>query len=55
MTFWIVSAVVVLVLVGLVWWLSGRAKPVNRGTERTLSGQENDHIARSKGGGFSGM
>jgi hypothetical protein len=55
MVFWLLAVVVVIVASGLAWWWSGRAKPIERRGERTLSGAENDHIARSKGGGFSGM
>ena len=53
--FWVIAAVVIVGFGCLVWWWSGRSKPILRRSERSLSGKENDHIARSKGGGFSGM
>lgn len=54
MTIWVIAAVAVVVLLtaALVWWTSGRAKPLGRRQDPQLSSAESDHMARSQGGGF---
>ncbi len=53
--FWVIAAVVLVGFGALLWWWSGTGEATPPRPERERSGRENDHIARSKGGGFSGM
>ena len=50
--FWVIAAVVLVGFGALLWWWSGTGEKTPPRPERERSGKENDHIARSKGGGF---
>jgi len=50
MTFWVITAVIVVVLAALAWWSSGRAKPGRRDPKQQFSPTEADHVVRHQGG-----